>query len=222
MAGLLALEAVDRSGSVCFCNGDGNDGELLRIEAGQAAARLPRLLHDALAQHGRPRALAVANGPGSFTGLRISVVAARTLAWLEDLPLRAVDSLAALAAAQGPGLWWVLLPLKRDVTFHGLFRVDGAGLHTLSASSPCADQQGPELPATIAEAVAVGPALRSKPDLARRWCPGIHLGDDSGCDARAVARAARWLPDQDWRSLLPAYHMASAPELQRARRAAER
>lgn len=47
--------------------------------------------------------VAVAAGPGSFTGLRVAVSAAKTLAWTADLPLFAVSSLEALA--YGAACW---------------------------------------------------------------------------------------------------------------------
>lgn len=46
--------------------------------------------------------LAVAIGPGGFTGTRIGVVAARTLAQQLEIPLYGISSLAAIAAAQRP------------------------------------------------------------------------------------------------------------------------
>lgn len=47
----------------------------------------------------RPQFVSIADGPGSFTGLRIGVATAKTLSYALDLPLVAVDALAAIAAA---------------------------------------------------------------------------------------------------------------------------
>lgn len=43
------------------------------------------------------QAVAVSTGPGSFTGLRVGVVFAKTLAWANDTKLIAVDTLQAIA-----------------------------------------------------------------------------------------------------------------------------
>ena len=48
-------------------------------------------------------AVAVSVGPGSFTGLRVGLVLAKTLAWLNQIPLLAVDTLQALAQQLIPG-----------------------------------------------------------------------------------------------------------------------
>jgi len=48
--------------------------------------------------------LAVAKGPGGFTGTRIGVVTARTLAQQLDIPLFAISSLAAFAYSVGDRL----------------------------------------------------------------------------------------------------------------------
>jgi tRNA threonylcarbamoyl adenosine modification protein YeaZ len=47
----------------------------------------------------RPHFLSIADGPGSFTGLRIGVTTAKTLSYALGLPLVAVDALASIAAA---------------------------------------------------------------------------------------------------------------------------
>ncbi|MFS8580969.1 MAG: tRNA (adenosine(37)-N6)-threonylcarbamoyltransferase complex dimerization subunit type 1 TsaB, partial [Novibacillus thermophilus] len=41
--------------------------------------------------------IAVASGPGSYTGVRIGVTTAKTMAWSRNLPLIGISSLAVLA-----------------------------------------------------------------------------------------------------------------------------
>ncbi len=214
---LLAFETVARSGSACVIAADGSEVAFVDL-AGVASERaLVPLLDSLIRTHGMPRELAVACGPGSFTGLRVGVVCARTLAWVEGVRVRAVDSLEALAHQRGDGLWWTLLPLKRDTTFHALFRITGGRCETLQATAAGADAEGVALHPSTRDAVAIGPALATKPELAGRWCPGVRLGDAAGVDARGVARAAVDAPLVEWAQLLPAYHQLSAPELQRRR-----
>lgn len=73
--------------------------------------------------------VAVADGPGSFTGLRIGVTTAKTLCYALDLPCVAVDSLAAIAASamhsnpQCDRIWSVLDAYRGQV-FIGEFQRD--------------------------------------------------------------------------------------------------
>lgn len=217
---LLAFESIARTASACLIDDAGREVAYADLAGGEAERGLVPLLDGLIRAHGLPTALAVAVGPGSFTGLRIGVVAARTLGWIDQLPVHAVGSLAARAAEAGDGLWWVLIPLKRDTTFHGLFRVDGGVVETLQPTVAAVDAEVAVVHPLTAQAVAIGPAVSSKPDLAPRWCPGVALGDATQLTARGVARMARHVPAQPWDKILPAYHQASAPELQRARAAA--
>jgi tRNA threonylcarbamoyl adenosine modification protein YeaZ len=180
-------------------------------------ALLVPMLDAMMRECGVPTKLAVAVGPGSFTGLRVSVAAARTLSWIERLPVHAVDSLKALALQHGDGLWWVLMSLKKDTTFHGLFRVRGNACEVLAATTAAGDDSRPALHALTEGAVAIGPALAAKPDLAGRWCPGVRIGSPQGLNARGVALAANLEPAVSWRGVLPAYHQDSAPVIQRRR-----
>lgn len=218
MGDILACEAVDGGGSIVWLDADGVLRDEYRIADRRVAAELVPALHGMLERHGRPEALALAVGPGSFTGLRVSAMAVRSLAWVEDLPVLAVDTMAAIAVASGPGLRLVLLSQKRDATFHALWQVDAdGGLRELWPSEARADD-AKALSALPIAALVVGPALAGKPALAERWAPGLSCGSTSGCTALAVARVARSLSPCDWRTLLPRYHVASAPEMQRAAR----
>lgn len=218
---LLAFECVARTASACVMQG-GVELAYADLAGGEAERGLVTLLNDVLndlaAAHGKPTALALAIGPGSFTGLRIAVTAARTLAWVEGLPVHGVDSLAALAAERGDGLWWVLLPLKKDTTFHGLFRVSNGQVETLQATAAASDNGTPQLHPLTAGAIAIGPAVQSKPGLAQTWCPGVASGETSALTARGVARMAPQVPAVAWSALLPAYHQQPAPVLQRQQR----
>ncbi len=215
---LLSFETVTRTASACVIDDSGRELGFADLAGAEAEIGLVRMLGGLIDRHGLPSALAVAAGPGSFTGIRVGIVAARTLAWMDRLPVHAVDSLAACAAQAGDGLWWVLLPLKRDTTFHGLFRVASGGVDVLAATAADLDAGAPTLHPLTAHAVAIGPAVAAKPELARRWCPGVALGSAAPPDARGVARAARGAPAMSWDRLLPAYHQEPSPVLQRRAR----
>ena len=105
---LLALDCSADLRSVAL----GISGEVVheRREAGarRHAERLVPLVEATLAEAGWAWSsidrLAVAVGPGSFTGVRIAVAAVRALALALDRPVHGVTTLAALAsAADNPG-----------------------------------------------------------------------------------------------------------------------
>lgn len=100
-------------------------------------------LHVCLAEFLQPQTwvdlafIAVARGPGSFTGTRIGVVTARTLAQQLHLPLFSISTLAALAWAQrstaGSEIVAVQMQAQRGEIFGAIYQTSEseAGLHAL-------------------------------------------------------------------------------------------
>ena len=71
--------------------------------------------------------IAVAHGPGSFTGLRIGVAAAKGLAWAAEKPCAGCSTLEAMAwnLAGLQGEVCVAMDARRKQVYNARFRVDG-------------------------------------------------------------------------------------------------
>lgn len=73
--------------------------------------------------------IVVAQGPGSYTGVRIGVTIAKTLAWSLNIPLVGVSSLEILAAGTGRYFNGAVSPIfdaRRGQVYTGLFQfIDG-------------------------------------------------------------------------------------------------
>ena len=77
--------------------------------------------------------IAVAKGPGSYTGVRIGVTIAKTLAWSLNIPIKTVSSLEVLAANGRffQGLICPLFDARRGQVYTGLYQYRDGKLHGL-------------------------------------------------------------------------------------------
>lgn len=101
----IAIESSTRFASLAFARG-GQSVRYLPLNrqsrtATTVSLALRDLLDDVRAADESVDFVAVTDGPGSFTGLRIGVTTAKSLAYALNCPIVAVDSLAVVAS----GLW---------------------------------------------------------------------------------------------------------------------
>ena len=104
------------------------DGEVLAERASRAVRVLEdagELLREAGLEQSELDRLVVGTGPGSFTGMRMGLAAARGLAFALDLPVAGVSTLDALAAG-APGALPVVDAGRREV----FTRVNGEAVAT--------------------------------------------------------------------------------------------
>jgi tRNA threonylcarbamoyladenosine biosynthesis protein TsaB len=131
---ILAFDtATDRATSALV-----GDGEVLGERVSRASTLLADV--DALVRQAgaHPRditGLALGIGPGSFTGIRIGLAAARGLALALDVPAAGVSTLAALAAG-APGAIAVIDAKRREVFVAGPRAIAPAELE-LEAGATC-------------------------------------------------------------------------------------
>ncbi len=97
----LAIETSGRLGSLALLDGDQLLREIALSDQQRTAASLFPAMEQLMQQvrdSGQPlKQVSVASGPGSFTGLRIGVTTAKTLAYAMNCPLIAVDALQVIA-----------------------------------------------------------------------------------------------------------------------------
>lgn len=225
---MLALESSAKAASAALFE----DGKLLSLSVQNAGLTHSRTLlpmaEDLFRNMGRTFSeldvIAVAHGPGSFTGLRIGMAEAKGLAWALEKPVVGVSTLEAMAFG-GPDREGALLccamDARRGQVYNALFEIKDGKPRRLS----------PDRAISIAELEA---------DLALRDEPWILLGDGAELcyktldrervrvclapeplriqSARGVGLAAALYEPRPGAELLPVYLRLSQAERERQAR----
>ncbi|WP_225048140.1 tRNA (adenosine(37)-N6)-threonylcarbamoyltransferase complex dimerization subunit type 1 TsaB [Lacticaseibacillus kribbianus] len=130
---ILALDTSNQAMSVAVVDGDTVLSEMTINRKKTHSEQLLPTIHRLLDVSGLSASdldrVVVADGPGSYTGLRIAVTTAKTLAYTLDLELVGVSSLAALAAGvtATPAVIVPLMDARRQNVFAGGYQwADGA------------------------------------------------------------------------------------------------
>lgn len=142
--------------------------------------------------------IGVAVGPGSFTGVRTAVMAAKTLAEVLHLPLVTVDSLAVLAAGVRDARWvFVAVDARRGEVYHALFPLSEEEEGALPAD---AEWMGVDTPAEAGAALRrwmedtgerpalVGTGIEVYPEI---WPGELRRWPSDRPDPRALAGLCR-------------------------------
>ena len=127
---ILAFETSAKAASVALHNGEKLLGEHYQNTGLTHSQTLMVMAEDLLKQCGKTvsdvTAVAVAEGPGSFTGVRIGVAAAKGFAWGGELPCYGVSTLEAMAETLGiyEGYVCPCMDARRNQVYNALFYVN--------------------------------------------------------------------------------------------------
>jgi len=221
---ILALETTERFGSVALLEG----GRVLAERMLPKDRRSSQTLHPALqtlletAQR-TPQdidCIAVVAGPGSFTGLRVGVAAAKVFAYATGAKVIALDSFQTIASAvPHAGVISVGVDAQRGEVVAAVLRQRAEGqIEMVKEPALIAISDWWKHSGQYDDVLFAGPALE-------RWGsnapPSLVLAEESGwfptasaAGKLAAGRITRKLFDDVW-SLLPIYSRLSAAEEKR-------
>ena len=134
---ILAFETSAKAASAALLEDGRLLGESYQNTGLTHSQTLLVMAEDLLAQCGKTvaqvTAVAVAAGPGSFTGVRIGVAAAKGFAWGRELPCYGVSTLEAMALSLGAWQGYVCpcMDARRSQVYNALFSVSQGTLERL-------------------------------------------------------------------------------------------
>ncbi|MBR2937384.1 MAG: tRNA (adenosine(37)-N6)-threonylcarbamoyltransferase complex dimerization subunit type 1 TsaB [Oscillospiraceae bacterium] len=225
---ILAFETSAKAASVALLDGGILLGESYQNTGLTHSQTLLSMAEELLKTCGKTpadvTAVAVANGPGSFTGVRIGVAAAKGFAWGKEIPCYGVSTLEAMA--RNLGVWeGTVVPAmdaRRNQTYTAIFRAEDGKLRRMV--DDCAisvEELGEKLIYCKKPIFLVGDGAVLCYNMLKDRVPGLVLPPEHRRHQRAagVALLAQELMDAgvagDGASLTPNYLRLSQAERER-------
>ena len=135
---ILAFETSAKAASTALLEDGRLLGEIYQNTGLTHSQTLMVMAQDLLKQCGKTvediSAVAVAEGPGSFTGVRIGVAAAKGFAWGGEIPCCGVSTLEAMAEMAGvfQGYLCPCMDARRSQVYNALFYVNRSEIQRLT------------------------------------------------------------------------------------------
>jgi len=225
---LLAFETSAKAGSVALHDGNALLGESYCNTGLTHSQTLMTMAEDLLKTCGHTpqdvTAVAVAAGPGSFTGVRIGVAAAKGFAWGAEIPCYGVSTLEAMALSLGVHTGYVLpvMDARREQVYTALFYAENGQLERKTEDRAIAlSQLSEEIQKLSAPVYLVGDGSVLCYNTLKSQCPQLILPPEHRMHQRAsgVALAAlQGHSDGDGKALTPNYLRLSQAERERLAR----
>ena len=224
---ILAFESSAKAASAALCR----DGSLVSQYSQCSALTHSRtllpmaedMLRNAGLSLGDVELLAVAQGPGSFTGIRIGVSMVKGLAWAGDKPCVGVSTLEAMAwhGLAAGGYVCPVMDARRAQVYNALFEIRGGRPVRLSDDRPKAlSELADEVRALgapvflVGDGSAISGAYLTEHGIEHRVAPENLVWQSAWGVAMAAADKTPGTAD----SLLPVYLRLSQAERERQER----
>ncbi|SEQ44332.1 tRNA (adenosine(37)-N6)-threonylcarbamoyltransferase complex dimerization subunit type 1 TsaB [Piscibacillus halophilus] len=134
---VLCIDTSNQPMSIAVYKENELAGEItINIKRNHSIQLMPNIEHLMQQANLKPKDLdqmVVADGPGSFTGIRIGMTTAKTMAWTLNIPIKTVSSLKLIGASllYQNGLVCPFFDARRGNVYTGLYRVLEGEINTI-------------------------------------------------------------------------------------------
>ena len=225
---ILALESSATACSVALCEDEKLIAQSFQNSGLTHSRTLMPMVDSLLTQCGQTLddvdVVAVAAGPGSFTGLRIGVSTAKGLAWAGDKPCAPCSTLESMAwqLAHVDGIIIAAMDARRNQVYNAVFRARDGVLERLSPDRAIGlEELEAEVKKLEERKILVGDGAQLCYNMWQERVEDLHLAPVHlrWQTAWGVARAALELAREDklvlGGQLTPVYHRLSQAERER-------